>query len=371
MTEAHGPPRIAFRCDASDQIGGGHVMRCLTLANALSDAGAKVIFVAAETPDVLASRIEDAGHQLVRIAAAPELERPGGKWEEPPLSEDAQLADAGATGAIVGQADWIVVDHYLLDSSWHSAARKFAERILVIDDLANRSYDCDILLDQTLGRAPEDYRDLTPSYAKILAGPTYALLRPEFARERPAALERRKSAGPAHRILVSMGTMDPEGITARIVREVLAVAPECAIDVVLGPQAASLTYVRDIAASHPNVALHVNTNRMAELMRDADLAIGAAGTTSWERCCLGLPSIALVLAENQSLIADSLAGAGAHIAVTVGSAQSLTERARSLLASSENRTRMAESAAGVTDGLGLKRVRAVMDSMNARENLHG
>jgi UDP-2,4-diacetamido-2,4,6-trideoxy-beta-L-altropyranose hydrolase len=356
-----GKLRIAFRCDASAAIGGGHVMRCLTLASAVSEADAVVTFVAAQMPEALAARITDAGHRLEFIAAPSEMEREGERWEEPPLSADAQLADAKATETVVGETDWIVVDHYLLDAHWHKAARGFAGRILVIDDLANRPYDCDILLDQTFGRSAGDYRALVPGGAKILAGAAYALLRPEFARERPAALDRRETGASVRRILVSMGTADPGGITARIVEQVLAAAPQCAIDVVLGPQAASLDQLRALAEQRPGISIHVDSDRMAELMRDADLAIGAAGSTSWERCCLGLPAIALVLAENQRRGASALDETGAAIAVA--KERELPERLRYILASVELRLRMSEKAMQVTDGLGTERLCKVMESV--------
>lgn len=351
------PLRIGFRCDASAEIGGGHVMRCLTLATALSDAGASVTFAAAAMPEALAERIRGAGHALKLIPPSPEMQREGERWEEPPLSTEAQLADAKATGEAVGEADWIVVDHYLLDARWHSAARAFAGRILVIDDLANRPYDCDILLDQTFGRSADDYRERVPAGAKILAGATYALLRPEFARERPAALERRQEGGPVRRILVSMGTADPGGITARIVEQVLAAAPQCAIDVVLGPQATSLDQVRELAAAHPAVSVHVDSERMAELMRNADLAIGAAGSTSWERCCLGLPAIVFAVADNQRLGAENLERAGAallaHSAVEV---PALVQQ----LKDDHVRLSMIAAAAAITDGSGTRIVAQIL-----------
>lgn len=358
MSPVSGGPRVLVRCDASGQMGGGHVMRCLSLANALAEAGATVTFVSAVMPDALEKRIAEAGHALERIPESPEARRPSGQWEEPPLSEDAQKADAKATGAAIGQADWVIVDHYLLDERWHSAARAFARRILVIDDLANRSYDCDVLLDQTFGRRAEAYRNLVPGGAKILTGPAYALLRPEFARERPAALERRTAGGPAHRVLVSVGTADPDGITARALAQVLAAAPRCDVDVVLGPQAAGRDQVNELARRHPRVAVHVNSERMAELMRDADLAIGAAGTTSWERCCLGLPSVILVLAENQRPSAQALSAAGAALAAddldTIGAKLALLVEDAAALA------RMSAAAFAITDGLGTSRVLRVL-----------
>lgn len=338
-------------------------MRCLTLANALSQAGATVAFVAASMPDALGERIKNAGHELHLVPASSEMERGGAKWEEPPLGAEAQLADANATGAAVGKADWLVVDHYLLDANWHSTARGFAGRILVIDDLANRKYDCDILLDQTFGRSAQDYRALVPDGAKVLAGATYALLRPEFARERPVALERRQAGGPVSSILVSMGTADPGGITARVVEQALAVAPQCAIDVVLGPQATSLEPVRELASRNPSISVHVDSERMAELMRDADLAIGAAGSTSWERCCLGLPAIAFAVADNQRNGAAALEEA--DVAIALAEEGELAKNLSRLLASTELRGRMSENAMQVTDGLGTERVRAVMEVAKA------
>ncbi|MFL6734558.1 MAG: UDP-2,4-diacetamido-2,4,6-trideoxy-beta-L-altropyranose hydrolase [Sphingomicrobium sp.] len=305
--------RIAFRCDADAEIGGGHVMRCLTLANALSVAGAKVSFVAAAMPDSFRNRIATFGHTLHFIPPSPQMQRDGGSWEAQPLSAETQLADARATAAAIGESDWLIVDHYLLDARWHSAARSTAGRMMAIDDLANRQYECDIVLDQTFGRSEEDYRDLVPARAKVFAGAAFALLRPEFGRERRAALDRRQAGGPVRRILLSMGTADPGGVTASIVEQVVAATSECAIDVVLGPQATGLHEVRNIAARHSRISLHVDSDHMAELMRDADIAIGAAGLTSFERCCLGLPTIAFIVAGNQRMTAENLHRAGAVV----------------------------------------------------------
>jgi UDP-2,4-diacetamido-2,4,6-trideoxy-beta-L-altropyranose hydrolase len=360
VSRASPESRIVFRCDANRRMGGGHVMRCLALANALAEARAQVTFAAAAMPDALEERIASAGHQLKRIPASPEMQRNNVEWEEPPLSAQAQLTDANATGAAVGPADWTIVDHYLLDANWHSAARGFAGQILVIDDLANRSYDCDILLDQTLGRPADNYRAQVPDSAKILVGPTYALLRPEFARQRPAALKRRETGGPVRRILVSMGTADPDGITAKVIERVVAVAPDCAIDAVLGAEAVSLERLGQIAADHPGVHIHRNSERMAELMRDADIAIGAAGTTSWERCALALPAIVLVLAENQRLSAQSLERAGA--VVLTDSIDAVHSSLASLMDDPPRRLTMSAAAAAITDGSGSQLIAEVLIS---------
>lgn len=329
-------------------------MRCLTLANALAEGGARITFVAAAMPPALEERIAGAGHKIERIPTSPGLRREGPDWEEPPLSVEAQLADAKETGAAAGRSDWIIVDHYLLNDCWHSAARRFADNILVIDDLANRSYDCDILLDQTHGRSAEDYRELVPDGARILAGSTYALLRPEFARERPAALRRREAGGPVRRILISLGTADPDGITARLTEHTIAATPQFLIDVVMGPQAASLDYVRELAARHSGISIHVDSKRMAELIRDADIAIGAAGMSALERCCLGLPSIILCLAENQRTNAAALETSGAAF-VTADPAEA-SKRLVQLCRDGEARISAENAAFKITDGVGAQRV---------------
>ncbi len=358
--------RVAIRVDAGALIGGGHAMRCLTLADVLAARGAEVNFVTAAMPEWLCDRIESSGHEVIRIALLPDLQREGGDWHEPPLVQEDQAADAEATGAAAGQVDWLIVDHYLLDARWHSAARSFARNVLVIDDLANRQHDCDLLLDQTFRRKAADYAELVPPTARVLAGSNYALLRPEFEQERRAALDRRKGEADIERVLVSIGTSDLGGSTLEIVDQLLATAPQCEIDVVLGADAPSLQQVRELAEREGKLSMHVDTGEMARLMRDADLAIGAAGTTSWERCCLGLPAIALVLAENQRASAAALAEAGAVIAVerveNVGSAL------RQLLDHPGRLPQMNAAAFPIVDGRGAERVASAIFGDDAQRS---
>ena len=356
--------RVAVRVDASPLIGGGHAMRCLTLADELAVKGAEIVFVSAGMPETLSKRIEAAGHRLLRIPPPAGLEREGSAWHEPPLNAEVQAADARATRAVAGAVDWLIVDHYLLDSSWHDAARSFADRLLVIDDLANRPYDCDVLVDETGGRSSADYADLVPDHATVLAGAQYALLRPEFAKERSAAVERRREAKRAELILISFGTSDPKGLTAAALEAVLVAAPDCSIDVVLGEPATNLQRNIGAAGDKRRLEVHINTNRMAELMRDADLAIGAAGTTSWERCCLGLPTIVLVLAENQCANAEALAQAGA--AITLDSPDEIRDAVARLVRDEQALHRMSAAAFALTDGLGAARVLDAMLAAPAR-----
>jgi len=350
--------RVVVRTDAGPLIGGGHAMRCLTLADAMALNGAEVVFACAVMPDAIANRITGSGHRLVRIPASPELQRKGADWHLPPLGTEAQLEDAKATEALVGTADWLIVDHYLLDARWHSQARSFAAKLLVVDDLGNRPYHCDLLLDQGFGRSASDYEQLVLQDARVLTGSAYTLLRPEFARERQRALARRQETTRVHRLMVSMGTTDPGGMTSEIVETALTTTPDCRIDVVLGPQALSLGRLRHLASGDARVTIHVDSHEMALLMRDADLAIGAAGTTSWERCCLGLPAIALVLAENQRPGALALQEAGAG--VVVEDTAPVGSLLKGLLSDPERLSVMSAAAFAIVDGRGTERVVAAM-----------
>jgi UDP-2,4-diacetamido-2,4,6-trideoxy-beta-L-altropyranose hydrolase len=279
---------VLIRADAAPSIGGGHVMRCLALAGALVDRGAQVTFL---------SRAET-------LATVPHLARSGFRVAvveggEADLVMRLETERAGAT-------DLVIIDSYALGAEDETRFRRLAKRIAVIDDLANRLHDCDVLLDHNLGRTPEDYCRLVPPHATVLAGPRYALLRPEFARLRYAALARRAASGRLERLLVSLGLTDLGGITGEVVGILLAADLGLTIDVVVGPQAESLPYLQAVARDNPHLAVHVDPPDIASIMAAADLAVGAAGSSSWERCCLGLPTVIVVLAGNQEEVATKL-----------------------------------------------------------------
>ena len=224
--------KITFFVNASPSIGGGHVMRCLTLANSLVRHGTRVAFA------VTAESLE----------CVPALGRSGFEFFRPE-EVASQLTNI------------LVFDFYAIDANLEHAFRPHVRRIVVIDDLANRQHDCDLLVDQNFGRQERHYTGLLPPHARVLAGPRYAMLRPEFAAARPHAHERRRANfadGLPARILVSMGLTDVGGVTARIMRAVLKVTTGCLIDIVIGSSAPSLPWLRDLAAGHAGIALHVD-----------------------------------------------------------------------------------------------------------------
>jgi UDP-2,4-diacetamido-2,4,6-trideoxy-beta-L-altropyranose hydrolase len=351
--------KVSFRTDASLDIGTGHVMRCLTLAEALSERGALCRFVCRDHPGNLIELIRQRGFEVLALPfdgnwTGIDVTNPvHAVWLGADWVTDAEQTKVGAGETAV---DWLIVDHYALDARWESAMHAVAERIMVIDDIADRPHDCDLLLDQNLGRRTEDYGHLVPDGCTILAGPQYALLRPEFATLRPYSLARR-AAPRLKRLLITMGGVDKEDATGEVLDALRACSlpADCQIGVVMGPHAPWLARARERAASMPwPTEVLVNACDMAKLMADSDLAIGAAGSTSWERCCLGLPSIIVVLAANQQPVAQGLEVAGAAIMVRLPTLKTDIERILTdMLASSALLTQMSADAAEVTSGAGI------------------
>lgn len=263
--------RIAvFRADASLKVGGGHAYRCLTLADAMADAGWRCVFACRRGTCEAAPVLGRSRHEIFEIDIPEEAAR------------IRQLHPAGI--------DLLVVDHYGLDTGFETACRPWARRIMVLDDGPGRRHDCDILLDQNLGAQSGAYRGLVPHPCHLLTGPGYALLRPQFLGARREALARRASGGPARRLLISLGATDPSNVTSRVVAATAGLPLQ--IDVVLGAASAQEPVIGELASRLGlSVRVHVDVNDMAALMSAADLAVGAGGSTSWERSCLGLPSL--------------------------------------------------------------------------------
>ncbi|MCQ4262832.1 UDP-2,4-diacetamido-2,4,6-trideoxy-beta-L-altropyranose hydrolase [Stutzerimonas stutzeri] len=317
--------KVAFRVDASLQMGSGHVMRCLTLADALAARGAACVFICRAHPGNLLDLVRSKGHAAQALpvtsasAGASSLEFTAIGDEPVPVHSHwlgaTQDEDAEACAPILAelQPDWLIVDHYALDARWELLLRAHCRRLMVIDDLADRAHACDLLLDQTFGRDAKDYQAWVPSNCQMLCGSQYALLRPEFAALRAYSLQRR--ARPQLRqLLITMGGVDKDNATGQVLMA-LRVCPlpaDCRVTVVMGATAPWLSEVKQLAREMPwPTRVLVGVNDMAQLMADSDLAVGAAGATSWERCCLGLPTIMIVLANNQWQVAQGLEKAGA------------------------------------------------------------
>lgn len=363
--------KIAFRADASLQIGTGHVMRCLTLADALAARGADCQFICGAHEGNLIEFIRGKGYVAHALPIAHEASTgstaPGPKASTPDLAHahwlgatQAQDAEACAPILAAQRPDWLIVDHYALDARWERALATHYRKLMVIDDLADRPHACDLLLDQTFGRDAADYRPLVPADCRLLCGSQYALLRPEFAALRLYSLQRR--ARPAlHELLIAMGGVDKDNATGQVLRALRAcpLPADCRINVVMGAKAPWLEEVRTQAQDMPwPTRVLVGVNDMAQLMADSDLAIGAAGATSWERCCLGLPTAMMVLAANQRHAARLLEQANAvrMLDLAANLQKGLAEFINEIFTSETLLAQLRDSASKVTDGKGCEHV---------------
>lgn len=321
---------IAFRCDASPKIGSGHVMRCLTLAAELTKRGDVVSFLCTEETLQTVSALQNSPYKIIH--------------------DDT-----------INHTDWLIIDHYNLDAKYEKEARSWAKNIFVIDDLANRQHDCDFLLDQTYRRKDDDYSALVPNDSVLLIGTDYALLREEFS------VESTTRVFNSNRILVSYGGVNPKSCTQKTLSMLADYNKKpLIIDVVVGSNAHGLDEIKSMVkninekgfhAAH----LHMDTTEISKLMISADLCLGAGGTTSWERCCLGLPTLALELADNQEPTLRALDDAGAII--NLGKIENLThekflDQFSHLVSAPNKLQKLSQNSMKICDGRGAERVAA-------------
>ena len=306
---------VAVRADAGRSIGIGHVMRCLTLARELRQRGARVCFVSRRQPGDLIGLLGESGFEVQPLpeAAPPIGAVPDdyGAWLGVTESQDATETIAAVNDR---RLDWLIVDHYAVGAEWERRVRPRAPAICAIDDLANRDHDCDVLLDQNyFGVQTETrYEDRLPAAALQLLGPRYALL-PERYRQRP---RREHQDGVVRRVLVFFGGSDQTNETAKAIAALsYEAAASLHVDVVLGSSHPDAGAIRRQALNRPHTEVFENLPSLADLMARADLFVGSAGSTTWERAYCGIPSIVVILAENQRAPARALADEGRQIAL--------------------------------------------------------
>lgn len=311
---------IIFRVDASHKIGTGHVMRCLTLANELKSSGAKVSFICRDLPGNLASYITDKGYYVFLLPF---------HTNEHPVMTSEQMdwkTDAMKTAKILMESapvDCLIIDHYALDQKWEKFLEDKVKKIVVIDDLADRPHQCSILLDQNSSEVEERYHKLVPKSCIKLLGTYYAILRPEFRLAKKQLADR---DGSINRILVFFGGTDPTNETIKTLQTLRNIQfSSLLIDVVVGETNKNKGVIQQICQELPNAFFHCQIEYMAELMRKADFSIGAGGSSTWERCYLGLPSLSIVTADNQMEITKLVHDKGATCCLGI-SAEVTTKR---------------------------------------------
>ncbi len=306
--------KIAFRVDASLSIGSGHVVRCLNLADALSKMGAECFFITKAHSGNLIQLINARAYKTYIIPAELDV------TDEYIQNEKAWLGGSQYNDALKLieicqynqlKPDALIIDHYSLDDEWEIAVHNYLPdlKIVVIDDLCNRKHFCHLLIDSTIERRAEDYSNLVPSDTLILSGTKYALLKEEFAQLRnQAVLEREKISSP-RKILITMGGVDINNITGALLTKINNdfKVPLDLITVVLGincPHKNEIIHLAETCKYHVDVK--VNINNMPQVMLEHDTAIGALGSTTWERAVVGLPTINIAIADNQLVIVEKL-----------------------------------------------------------------
>jgi UDP-2,4-diacetamido-2,4,6-trideoxy-beta-L-altropyranose hydrolase len=347
-----------FRVDASVEVGTGHLARCRTLAEELRGRGWQVLLACRELPPGLADLVRRDGFDLRRIDSA------AAEWEGDAAETIGHLAGRDAV-------DWLVVDHYALDARWEERLRPLARRVMVIDDLADREHACDLLLDQNLVEGMEArYGGKVPEGCRMLLGPRYALLRRAFVE---AAHRGRRRDGSLRRLVVSYGGSDPTDETTKALRALAGLRMRnVALDVVVGAANPRREEIGRLALDAAGARCHADLDAaaMADLIASADLALGAAGTSTWERCLLGLPALLTVVAPNQAPLARAVADRGAG--VDLGPAgevddRLLAETVRELAGQPDRVRSMSRAAHAVMDGfVGAPGVAAAMEEVGSR-----
>ena len=300
--------KAVIRTDSSLAIGTGHVIRCLALADMLAEQGAEVIFISRAFPGHLGRLVESRGYKAKLLPYDTNMTIGFDANNYATWLGVAPETDANQTLEIFeGEAppDWLIIDHYGIDRRWEKRMRTGVGGIMVIDCLADRPHDCDLLLDQNLYTHKENrHEGLVPDNCRVLIGPQFALLRREFREARRSLRERDGRIG---NILIQLGGVDKSNETLKALEAVIGLKrPKIAVEVVVGINNSHRREIEKRCDDFENITYHCQTDRVAQLMAAADLAIGAGGTTTWERCFLGLPSLTIVVARNQEPATEAL-----------------------------------------------------------------
>jgi UDP-2,4-diacetamido-2,4,6-trideoxy-beta-L-altropyranose hydrolase len=352
--------KVVIRVDSSQQIGSGHLVRCRTLAETLRKQGAEICFICREHIGHLSDWLSQSDFAVTLLATS-ELQNNIGDGENyGSWLGVSQNMDALETIHILGEniVDFLIVDHYGLDERWENLLRPYVKKILVIDDLANRRHDCDLLLDQNESlNGASRYLGLVPENCQLLIGCRYALLRSEYAKFRKMLQPRTKEV---RRILIFFGGSDAHNMTGLAIA-VLS-SPEFLylhLDVVVGAMNPHRLQLEEQANLRQNTTLYSPRPHLADLMAQADLAIAAGGTTTWELACMGLPSIVITVAENQKAIAATLEAKG--MIVYLGDHQQITsEKIRAalqcIIGDDQRREQISKKGKKLVDGNGVAHV---------------
>lgn len=353
--------KIIFRADAALHIGSGHIYRCLTLAHELKSRGVDVTFICRHHTGSLEELIVNQGFAVRMLP-------PGDSSTVNPDNSKQWLSVAQEIDAreclellTTISPDWVVVDHYSLDQTWERLIKKSCQNILVIDDLADRKHDCTILLDQNhFANAQDRYSQQAAKNTLLLCGPRYALLKKEFSQKIPVP----KKSKSTKNILLYFGTTDRQATAQKAIRALkLCRDLSFKAKILMGTKNPLADVIKGCAGDDVRFEILSHTDGVADLMREADLYVGAGGTITWERLCTGLPGIVIALTDNQHVISPSLADKGyqVYLGLTHNLSETRIQRAiEYVLDSPELLKSMSERGCALVDGRGATRVANLM-----------
>ncbi|QCJ40991.1 UDP-2,4-diacetamido-2,4,6-trideoxy-beta-L-altropyranose hydrolase [Bacillus sp. S3] len=287
---------ICFRVDSSTKIGTGHVVRCLTLADELSKNGHNITFICRRLTGHSVHLINNKCYASHLLHYREDQEN--FQWK---IDADETITILTETLAPI---DWLIIDHYEISKEWEASLLPYVKKIMVIDDLANREHVCDMIVDQTFGETGERYQGLLPSSCIGLFGLDFAILRPQFREHRKNSFHINNNLITIH---VFFGGNDYKGHTGKFSNLILKHFPKLFVKAVIGENYLNIDSIHELSKKYGNrFQWKQNIENMAEYMAECDLAIGAAGSTTWERACVGLPAAYLSINSNQIKILETL-----------------------------------------------------------------
>ncbi len=344
---------VVFRLDANPSMGIGHLMRCLTLANQFHTCGFNVAFICRYSSLLSLTALQQTCYELFLLGDTLNF------YDEKSLVQDAQetLDILRSINAFL-----VVVDHYQLDAFWERRISKLNYQIMVIDDLANRPHECQYLLDSSLRRMESDYISYVRPETKLMLGQDYSLLRKGFIHNREIAKKKRLRTKVIESILINFGGTDPNRFTFKALEalEALSEKRRFKINIVVSNACPWIEELTILSNEDDRLTLIVDAESMENIILESDLAIGSLGTTSWERCCLGLPSIAMVTADNQLHNAQTLSEFGVILLSSEDTLDSDFLNFVDNLVPSNKWKEMSNKGFNLIDGLGIYRVCKIM-----------
>lgn len=352
---------VCIRVDSSYEIGSGHVMRCLCLAKALREEGCSVFFICRSLPGNMIGYIQTEDF-IVKVLPYNQRSAEIVAGEDSYVSWLAENynTEIDQTLDVINNLDFyvslLIVDHYAIDERWERQLRRVVDQIMVIDDIANRPHVCDYLLDQNYyHQMSSRYTSLVSSHTKLMLGPKFTILRDEFRQYRGLIRFPRKS----NRIFIFFGATDAAGLTVKTVNALSYVSEKFKLEVIVGPNNVDSDELQRLSTIYTNINLHRNVSNIASLMAQSRFSICSTGTTTWERCCLGLPGITISMADNQRSIAQSMSDIGFDIYlghVTKINVNDIIGAFYSLVSEEGKIDKMSDIGFGLVDGQGLKRI---------------